>query len=115
MELESPKTKVSEKEIAENIEKIIIGLGKEGASPAEIGMILKEKYDVDKFRVLGKRIAKILEENNIKYKLDLDFVNEKISKIEKHYAKNKQDKRAKREIVRFIGLRRKIEKYMSKK
>ena len=41
-------------------------------------------------------------------------MRKKISKIEQHSLKNKQDKRAKRELVKFIGLRKKLEKYEQK-
>ncbi len=113
------KTKKSVKRIPErakfeDIEKIVIDLAKKGNSPAQIGLMLKQKHGIDKIKPLGKKIAQILKENNIEYKDDLAFVNEKISKIETHFEKNKQDKRAKREIVRFIGRRRKLEKYKAK-
>ena len=43
------------------------------------------------------------------------MVSKQLSKIEAHYEKNKQDKRAKREIVRFVGLKKTIKKYQDKK
>ena len=56
-------------------------------------------------------MTKILKENKIEYENDLDLVNKRIKKLELHYGKNKQDKRAGREIVRLIGLKKKLEKY----
>jgi len=70
---------------------------------------------VQKTKLLGKSITKILDENKIPYDDDLATVNKKIKIIEKHYAKNKQDKRAKRELVKFIGLRKKLERYNKKR
>ena len=109
------KEKTSEREKVENIEQVVIDLGKKGVSPAQIGLILKKEHGVQKIRVLGKKITKILRENKILYKTDLDFVNTKLSKIGAHYEKNKQDKRAKREVVRFIGKKKKLEKYFERK
>ncbi len=109
------KEKTPERDKAENIENIVVELAKSGNHPAKIGQILKEKYNVQKMRVLGKKIARILKENNIVYKTDLDLVNDKMLNIKKHYERNKQDKRAKREIVRFVGLKRKLEKYLKEK
>ena len=106
---------VSDRTKAENIEQEIVELAKKGNHPAKIGLILKEKYGIDKFRALGKRITKILKENSIKFENDLDFVNKKIKHIESHYQKNKQDKKSEREIIRYIGLRKKLEKYYAKK
>jgi len=99
---------------AEDIEKVVVDLGKKGIPPAKIGLILRDKHDVPKIKHLGKKITQILKENKIEYETDLDTINKKIKKIEKHYGENKQDKRAKREIVRFIGSRKKLEKYYTK-
>ena len=107
--------KISERTKAEDIENIVVRLGKKGVHPAKIGLVLREKHDVSKIKPLGKKITQILKEKDVEYEDDLDFVNKKITGIETHYAKNKQDKRAKREIVRYIGLRKKLEKYKKKK
>ena len=104
-----------ERDKAENIEKIVVDLGKKGVPPAKIGLILRDKHEVYQIKHLGKKITQILKENKIEYETDLDTINKKITKIETHYQKNKQDKRSKREIVRFIGLRKKLEKYNAKK
>lgn len=108
-------TKVSERTKAENVEDLIVSLAKKGVHSAKIGLILREKYDISKIKHLGKKVTEILKENKIEYESDLDFVNKKINRVEEHYNKNKQDKRAKREIVRYIGLRRKLQKYNAKK
>jgi ribosomal protein S15P/S13E len=109
------KQEVPERAKAENIEQLVVEIAKKEKSPAKIGLILKEKHNVNNLKALGKKITKILKENNIEYTTDLDNVNTKIERIEKHSQKNKQDKRANRELVRFIGLRKKIEKYNAKK
>ena len=111
----SAKPKVQERTAAENIDKIIIDLAKQGNSPAKIGMILKKEHNIPKAKLLGKKITKILKENNVEYEDDLALVNKRIIKIDAHSKKNKQDKRADREIVKFIGLRKKLEKYKLKK
>ena len=95
----------------EDIEKIVIELGKKGHHPAEIGSILKEKHGIYDIKVLGKKISKILKNAKINYKSDLDFVSEKLSKITNHYEKNKQDKRAMREKDRVFAQLRKIKVY----
>jgi len=114
------KTKKQEKKTperakVEDIEKIVVDLGKNGTTPAKIGLILKEKYGIQKAKLLGKKITKILKENKVEFKEDLHFTESKLKNIEKHFEKNKQDKRAKREISRYISLRRKIKRYTDKK
>jgi len=115
MTTELVKQKKPERAKAEDIENIVVTLGKRGTSPARIGLELRDKHNVAKMKHLGKKITQILKEHKIEFDTDLDFVNKKITKIETHFQENKQDKRAKREIVRYIGLRRKLQKYENKK
>jgi len=107
--------KIPERAKVEDIEKKIIDLAKKGNDPAQIGLLLREKYGLTKTKVLGKKISQILKEKNIEHNDDLAIINKKIEKLEQHYNKNKQDKRAKRELVKFIGLRRKLQRYNKKK
>ena len=106
--------KMPERAKVEDIEALVTDLAKQGNHPAKIGRILREKHGVYKIKLLGKTITKILKDNNLTYNDDLAFVNKKINSIENHHIKNKQDKRAMREVVRFIGLKKKLEKYKSK-
>src|SRR3989344_1159352 len=79
--------------------------------PAKIGQILKEKHGVHKISVLGKKITRILSDHKVQYPNDSHFINKKIENIKSHYAKNKQDKKAEREIVRYLSLKKKLENY----
>lgn len=107
--------KEPERAKVENTEEIIISLAKEGNAPSQIGIILRDKHGIPKAKLLGKKITKILKDNNIEYEDDVALVSKKLSKIEKHYASNKGDKRAKREIVRFVGLKKSLQKYKDRK
>lgn len=107
--------KTPERAKVEDIEAIVIDLGKKGNSPSKIGIMLKEKYGVYKIKALGKKISKILKDNKIPYEDDLSMVNKKIKNLEKHYGKNHQDKRAEREIVRYISLKKRLETYNLKR
>jgi ribosomal protein S15P/S13E len=106
--------KIPERAKVEDIAKLVIDIAKTEKSPAKMGEILNKKHGIKRTKVLGKKITHILKENKIQFNTDLDIINKKISKIEQHSLKNKQDKRAKRELVKFIGLRKKLEKYEQK-
>ena len=41
----------------DEVEKIIVDLGKQGEKPAKIGMILRDKYGVPKTKIYGKKIC----------------------------------------------------------
>lgn len=106
--------KTTERAKLEDIEKTVVDLGKKGLTPSKIGIELKKNYGVDEIKTLGISITAILDKNKVNYDNDLKIVGKKISTLEKHLSKNKQDKRAKRELVKFVGLRRKLEIYQSK-
>jgi small subunit ribosomal protein S15 len=79
------------------IEQLIVKLSKTGKSSSEIGIILRDTYGVPDVKFLvGKKINKILQENNLQSKLpeDLMALIKKQIKITKHLEKNKQDKPA---------------------
>jgi len=76
-------------------EKIGEALRKEGIHPAE--------YE--------KKISRILKEKNLYVNPDLKNVETKLKKIEEHFEKNKQDKRALREKTRIFSQVRKLKKY----
>ncbi|MFH1607587.1 MAG: hypothetical protein ABIA78_00455 [archaeon] len=99
------QTKIPQKEF----EKKVIELADKGLTSEKIGEQLRKKNIHPK--EYPKKISKILKENE-KYKNpDLKNVEEKLEKIKKHYAKNKQDKRAMREKDRIFAQLRKLKKY----
>lgn len=80
------------------MEEIIISLHKEGNSPNQIGTILRDKHGIPKAKLFGKRISKILAENNLNVKSEKSFLEEKIKAIEAHILKNKHDYTAKKSL-----------------
>jgi ribosomal protein S15P/S13E len=98
------KEKLNQKEY----EKKIIALADEGLTAEKIGQKLKDE-GIHPSEYEGK-ISKILKD---KYtNPDLKNVEQKLEKIKKHFEKNKQDKRAKREKDRVFSQLRKIKKYL---
>ena len=112
--VEKSAKKVPERAKLEDVEKLVLDIAKTEKSPAKIGEIMKKKHGIQKTKILGKKISKILKDNNINYQSDLDIVNARIAKIDAHFSKNKQDKHVKRDLIRFIGLRKKLEIYGQK-
>ncbi len=99
------KQKLDEKEY----EKKVIELAKAGLTAEKIGEKLRQEGIHPK--EYGKKISKILKEKNLYINPDLRNVEAKLERIRKHYEKNKQDKRAKREIDRVFAQLRKLKKY----
>lgn len=81
------------------VEKLIIRLAKSGSTASEIGIMLRDTYGIhDVKAVAGKKITKILTENDLLKELpeDLMALIKRFIDVKKHLEKNKQDKTAKR-------------------
>ncbi len=101
---------VSQKEA----EEIILDLGRSGISSEKIGQILKDEHGVQSFKELsGKRISKILRENNAAPKLpaDLDSLMKSALATKKHLIKHKTDVAAQYGLMLAESKIRKLAKY----
>lgn len=79
----------------------------------KIGLILRDNYGIPKTKIYGFSIRKVLKEAN-KYKNpDLSNMQTKVAKLEKHVAKNKQDKRTGRALIINKARLKKIEDYQA--
>ncbi|HOB17797.1 MAG TPA: 30S ribosomal protein S15 [Candidatus Methanoculleus thermohydrogenotrophicum] len=79
---------------AAEIEKIIIGLRKDGMSSSQIGLVLRDKYGVPDVKLAtGKRVNQILRENDLESEIPEDLRNlmQKALRLRKHLAENKKD------------------------
>lgn len=84
------------------IEQLVVKLAKSEKSIAEIGLILRDSYGIpDVKRLTGKKISKIIEENDLKPKIpnDLNNLIKKEITLIKHLEKNKHDQSAKRGLI----------------
>ncbi len=84
------------------VEMLILKLAKEGKSPSQIGLYLRDTYGIpDVRKLLGKKINKVLKERNLAAKIpeDLMALIEKAVQIRKHLEANKKDEPAKRGLT----------------
>ena len=84
---------------SKEIEELVVKLGKEGASTSEIGLKLRDQYGIPSVKLsTGKKIMKILAENNIEFKLPEDLTNllRKVSNLDIHLKNNPRDKHNRR-------------------
>jgi|TARA_Y100000034_G_scaffold17454_1_gene19097 ribosomal protein S15P/S13E len=100
---DSKSKKISQLEF----EKKIIELGEKGFTSEKIGEELRQQKIHPK--EYNKKISKILGDKYVNH--NLKNVKEKLERIKKHYEKNKQDKRAKREKDRVFSQLKKLKKY----
>ena len=82
----------SEKEI----EELIVKYGKEGLTPSQIGIKLRDQHSIPLVKPITKKgITQILEENDLKQELpeDLNNIVNKAVGLQKHLKTNKSDSR----------------------
>lgn len=103
----------SEKEV----ELLIAKLSKEGLSPSQIGLHLRDTYGIPSIRVVtNKKLAKILKEKGLQTKLpeNLLALIKKSVTIKKHLEKNKHDETAKRGLLLTESKINRLVKYYKK-
>jgi small subunit ribosomal protein S15 len=94
----------------------IIELKKDGKSKSEIGFILRDSYGIPSIQLsLGKKLKKILEENNLKeeYPKELMSLIKKAIILRKHLLQNKKDLHNKRALQLIESkIRRQVKYYI---
>ncbi|HOW36740.1 MAG TPA: hypothetical protein PLK34_00625 [Candidatus Pacearchaeota archaeon] len=97
---------------AEEFEKKVIELAKEGLTSEKIGEKLRKQGIHSK--EYNKKISKILKEKNLYKNPDLKNIEEKLGRIDNHYARNKQDKKTLKSRERIQGKLRQLKNYFSR-
>lgn len=84
------------------LEKLVLDLHKSGASPAKIGLILRDKHGIPKAKLVGKKITKILKDAKAKYITEKEVIEKKINSLDLHIKKHKHDYTARRSLAKSL-------------
>ena len=87
---------------ATEVEALIVKLGKEGKTPSQIGLMLRDTYGVpDVKAALKKQLLQVLKEKGVTQKLpeDLTALLRHVVALQKHILANKQDMTAGRGLI----------------
>jgi len=103
--VETPKEE-PRKVSAEEYEKRLLELASQGLTAEKIGQKLREEGIHPKQQ--KKRVSQVLKENNQYTQPDTQNVKAKLAKLRVHAEKNRQDKRALREVARVQSQYRKL-------
>ena len=96
------------------IELLIVKLAKEGNSPSQIGIVLRDSYGVSDARVvLKKRISEVLTEKKLLTEVpeDLTAMIKKVVVIRKHLESNRHDETARRGLILSESKIKRLVKY----
>ncbi len=97
---------------------IIKKLWKEGKTPSQIGMILKEKYNIYDIRHISrKKLKRFMKDLGLKEEIpeDLLYIFKKINRMLKHLEKNKKDIVTKKSLEELESYAKVLIKYYKKK
>jgi small subunit ribosomal protein S15 len=98
----------------EEVEKLVLNLNGQNVPMSQIGLVLRDKYGVpDVSQVTGKKVQKILKENNAAPKVPEDLTNliKKAIGLHKHLAVNSHDLHNKRALQLTESKIRRLIKY----
>jgi small subunit ribosomal protein S15 len=101
----------------EEVEELILKLAKEGSAPSKIGLILRDQYGIPDVRpIVGMKLTKVLEKNNITLKLPEDLQNliNKAVALSVHVEKHPHDNHNRRGLHLIESKIRRLNKYYIK-
>lgn len=96
------------------VESLVVKLAKSGKKPSEIGLELRDSYGIPKVKnITNRTINKILDDNNIKFKLPEDMASliKKEINILKHLEKNRKDMPTRRGLILTESKIKRLTKY----
>jgi len=93
------------------VESLILELHKEGKTPAQIGLILRDKHGVPKTKIVAnKRISEILIENKKTISPEKNALQKKMTSLNTHIEKHHHDYCAKKSIAKKQWIMNKLSK-----
>ena len=105
------KEVVSKKHTLEEYEAKVIELAKKGLTSEKIGEHLRREGIHPKEH---KKISKILKDKGLYSNPDMKNIQAKLEALDRHYQKNKQDKKAKKDREKIYGNFRKLKAYLER-
>ena len=98
----------------DEVEALIVKLSKDEISPSQIGIRLRDEYNIPLVKpVIGKSIRKVLEENNLNSQIpeDLAGLLTRAKKLQDHLKTNKGDRKNVRSLELLESKIHRLHKY----
>ena len=99
---------------AEEVERLIVKLAKDGLQPAQIGLVLRDQYGIPSVRhATKKKLTQILSENGLLPSIPQDLFNllKKAVRLRAHLEKNRRDTHSRRGLELLESKIRRLVKY----
>ncbi|UCG45618.1 MAG: 30S ribosomal protein S15 [Candidatus Bathyarchaeota archaeon] len=85
----------------EEVEALVVKLGKEGHAPSAVGVILRDQHGIPLVKpIVGRTVTRILKDVSLAPSIpeDLDTLLKKAARLHAHMGKNKRDSHNKRAL-----------------
>ena len=97
------------------VKAIILKLAEKGLTTEKIGLTLRDQYGIPKTKIYGIKIGEVLREKGKFQEPTLINLEKRKEKVENHYKKNKQDKKAERSLTIIKARLKKTNEYLNRK
>ena len=101
----------------EEVEKLVVKLGKQESKPALIGATLRDVYGIANVKdACGKTVTQILDENKLSKKVPSDMLAlmTRSVNLREHLGKNKKDVHSKRGLILIDSKIKRLAKYYTR-
>lgn len=99
----------------DEVKAIVLKLANKELTAEKIGLTLRDQYGIPKTKLYKLKISKILKEKGKFTEPTKLNLQNKLKKIEEHYKKNKQDKKAQHSLTITKAKLKKTKEYLEKK
>ena len=99
----------------EDLKKIIKELAEQGKQPAQIGLILRDKYAVPSTKLYGKKLKQYLKELGLETDAELKNAEKKFKNLSEHMKKNITDKNSKHRLQKAQSRLNIVKRYFARK
>ena len=99
---------------AQEVEELVVGFGKKGMNPMQVGQVLRDQYGVPSVKALtGKGVIQVFGEGGVKldYPPDLLALIERAVRVRRHLKANSSDVRNRTQLNNIESKIRRLVKY----
>ena len=96
----------------DEVREIILKLADKGLTSEKIGLVLRDQYGIPKTKIYNIKIGQVMKEKNKFVEPALLNLQKRAERIEEHYKKNKQDKKAGRSLIVVKAKLKKVKDYL---
>jgi len=96
----------------DEVKEIILKLADKGLTAEKIGLVLRDQYGIPSVKLYNIKIGQVLKEKDKFTEPSLINLQKRVDRVEEHYKKNKQDKKADISLIITKAKLKKVKDYI---